>query len=83
MIGALLTVSRAYNDIDHLLKKYEMGKTKKRASELSKTFSVFYEKQNELKIDIVAAINVKIDASPQLITKVLLIVRSLKFTKVL
>ena len=45
LIEDLLAVARAYNDIDDLLKKYEMGKTKKRASELSKTLARMQEKK--------------------------------------
>ena len=60
-IEALLATARVYNNIDDLLKRYSLGQSKKRASELSEMLSVLYKKRDESRDDIMTAMTVKVD----------------------
>ena len=60
LLLALLALARTYSSVDDLLKKYVAGQTNNRNSKLSQTLN-FYEIRKELKDQIIAAVNIKLE----------------------
>ena len=61
VMEALMSVSKVYNEVHPLLVSYEEGKQRGKETELSKTLSEIKNKRNELKVQILEALSVKID----------------------
>ena len=60
LLLTLLALARTYSSVDDLLKKYVAGQTNNRNSKLSQTLK-FDEIRKELKDQIIAAINIKLE----------------------
>ena len=56
-----MAFARTYSSVDDLLKKYVAGQTKIRNSKFSQTLLKFDEIRKELKDQIIAAINIKLE----------------------